>query len=50
MTSESLAGLIFKPDKHPQMIELTVSDDEAEICVSVVHTEQLYKNHLPVNG
>lgn len=36
MSSESLARLLFKTDKDPQMIELTVSDDEAVVCVAVV--------------
>lgn len=50
MSSESLARLIFKPGKDLQMIELTVSDDEAVICVTVVCAEQLCKKHLLVTG
>lgn len=41
---------MFKPDKDLQMIELTVSDDEAVVCVTVVLTEQVCKNHVLVNG
>lgn len=50
MSSESLVRLVFKTAKDPQMIELTLSDDKAVVCVTVVLTEQLCKNHLLVNG